>query len=102
VSGEHAGLKDRTGELFDGRWQIVEPLGHGGMSETYTARDADSGQTVVLKVPHASMIGDPATFSRYEREMKVGEQLHHPNIQGLIFAGHPGRGVPPYMVLEYI
>lgn len=95
-------MEYELGQTVDGRYQILSPLGHGGMSEAYKARDRESGQVVVLKIPHASLIGDPATFSRYQREMEIGKRLQHPHIQHLIAEGKPGGGVAPYMVLEYV
>jgi serine/threonine-protein kinase len=71
------------------------------MNDAYMARDRTTGQTVVLKVPFSSLIGDPATFSRYQRELEIGKRLHHPNIQQLLDDGRLG-GVTPYLVLEYV
>jgi serine/threonine protein kinase len=48
------------------------------------------------------LIGDPATYSRYQRELEIGKRLHHPNIQQLLEEGRLGDGVGPYLVLEYV
>ncbi len=72
------------------------------MSEVYKATDLSTGQVVVVKIPHANLIGDPAAFSRYQREMEIGKRLAHPNIQHLIEEGRLGGGRAPYMVLEYV
>src|SRR5262249_28314486 len=90
------------GQDVDGRYEVLATLGQGGMGETYQARDCATGQTVVVKVPYAQLIGDPAVFSRYQREIEVGKRLQHPNVQRLIAAGQPGHGVAPYMVFEYV
>ena len=98
----NSALRFEPGEVLDGQYEVLSALGQGGMSETYRARDVNSGQVLVLKIPFASLIGDPATFSRYQREMEIGKRLDHPNIQKLMAEGRLGGGVAPYMVLEYV
>jgi len=91
-----------AGHVVDDRYEVVEPLGEGGMSEAYKARDRRDDRLVVLKIPHPGIIGDIATYTRYEREMAIGRQLDHPNVQRLLAEGKPGGGTGPYMVLEYV
>jgi serine/threonine-protein kinase len=91
-----------AGQTLNARYDILESLGSGGMGETYKARDRSTGQLVVLKVPYASMIGDPATYSRYQRELAIGQRLDHPGIQHLLGAGQVDGGVAPYVVFEYV
>jgi serine/threonine-protein kinase len=95
-------VRFETGDLVEGRYEVLCTLGHGGMNETYKARDRQTGQEVVLKIPYANLIGDPATFSRYQREMEIGHRLDHPHIQHLLAQGRLDNGLVPYMVLEYI
>ena len=95
-------MRYEVGQIIDEKYEILSAIAYGGMSETYKARDSETGQIVVVKIPHASLIGDPATFSRYQREMEIGKRLQHPNIQRLIAEGRLGGGVAPYLVLEYI
>jgi eukaryotic-like serine/threonine-protein kinase len=85
-----------------GRYDVLDLLGEGGMSESYRARDRATGETVVLKIPYANIIGDPATYSRYQRETEIGRRLVHPHIQRLIDTGHLDDGVAPYLVMEYV
>jgi serine/threonine-protein kinase len=91
-----------AGQTVNGKYDILESLGHGGMNDAYKARDRDSGRIVVLKIPHTSLIGDPATFSRYQRELEIGKRLDHPNIQHLLADGRLDGGVSPYLVLEFV
>src|SRR5579883_200694 len=72
------------------------------MSESYRANDARSGGQVVLKFPHVGLIGDPAVFSRFQREIEIGRRLVHPNVQRLLDAGRLDNGVSPYIVMEYV
>jgi len=94
-------LQHDAGEIVDGRYRIVDRLGAGGMGATYRAIDEQTGKTVVVKIPSLALIGDPATFSRYQRELEIGQRLEHPGIQKLIASGQL-RGGAPYMVLDYV
>jgi serine/threonine-protein kinase len=87
------------GQLID-RYQVVAALGQGAFSETYEARDERSGALVVLKVPHPAILGDPATFDRFRREMSIAHRIDHPGIQRSLDEGD-ARSVP-YMVFEYV
>ena len=95
-------MRYEAGQTVNGKYEILETLGQGGMNDAYKARDRSSGQLVVLKVPFISLIGDPATFSRYQRELEIGKRLHHPNIQRLLEEGRLDGGVAPYLVLEFV
>jgi len=95
-------MRYQAGETVNGKYEILEGLGQGGMNDAYKALDRSTGRLVVLKVPFASLIGDPATYSRYQRELEIGKRLHHPNIQQLLEEGRLGDGVGPYLVLEYV
>jgi len=94
-------LRLQSGQTV-GRYEVLESIGQGGMSESYRARDRESGQTVVLKVPYASIIGDPAAFGRYEREIEIGRRLVHPHIQRVLDTGRLEDGGTPYIVTEYV
>jgi serine/threonine-protein kinase len=95
-------MRFQAGETVNDRYEIVAALGQGGMNDAYQARDRVTGQVVVLKIPFMSLIGDPATYSRYQRELEIGKRLHHPNIQRLLDEGRLDDGVAPYLVLEYV
>jgi eukaryotic-like serine/threonine-protein kinase len=100
--GRVGSMRFEVGQTVNDRYEILESLGQGGMNDAYKARDRTNGRLVVLKVPFTSLIGDPATFSRYQRELEIGKRLHHPNIQQLIDDGRLDGGVAPYLVLEYV
>jgi serine/threonine protein kinase len=102
IKGRLGDMGYAAGQTVNDRYEILESLGHGGMNDTYKARDRTSGRLVVLKIPFSSLIGDPATFSRYQRELEIGKRLHHPNIQELLEEGRIDGGVAPYLVLEYV
>lgn len=90
------------GQSVAGRFEVIDLLGEGGMSESYRALDRDTGQTVVLKIPYASVIGDPATYSRYQREIEIARRLVHPHIPRLLDTGHLDGSPAPFIVMEYV
>jgi eukaryotic-like serine/threonine-protein kinase len=103
VTAGHVGsMRYEAGQTVQGKYDILEPLGQGGMNDAYKARERETGRLVVLKIPFSSLIGDPATFSRYQRELEIGKRLHHPNIQRLLADGRLDGGVSPYLVLEFV
>jgi Tol biopolymer transport system component len=63
-----------------GPYEIVAPLGSGGMGEVYRARDGTLGRDVAIKVLLASVAGDADHLSRFSREAHVLASLNHPNI----------------------
>lgn len=82
-----------------GAYTLVRDLSAGGMGQAYLARDA-SGGLAVVKFPHISIIGDPALYDRYLRELEIGRRLRHPHIQRVLDSGeHEGH---PYIVTEYV
>ena len=71
-----------------GPYEIVSPLGAGGMGEVYRARDARLGRDVALKFLPADLADDPERHARFEREAKVLASLNHPNIAVLYGLEH--------------
>src|SRR5690242_659229 len=63
-----------------GPYEIVSPLGAGGMGEVYRACDKRLGRDVALKVLPEAFAGDAQRMLRFEREAKVLASLNHPNI----------------------
>jgi serine/threonine protein kinase/tetratricopeptide (TPR) repeat protein len=63
-----------------GTYEIVAPLGAGGMAEVYRARDLRLGREVALKVLPDSLAGDAGRRARFEHEARTVAGLNHPNI----------------------
>jgi Tol biopolymer transport system component/predicted Ser/Thr protein kinase len=63
-----------------GPYQILAPIGAGGMGEVYRAKDTKLDREVAIKVLPASFAQDAARMARFEREAKVLASLNHPNI----------------------
>src|SRR5215469_11522119 len=63
-----------------GPYEIVAPIGAGGMGEVYRARDTKLNRDVAIKVLPTAFAADPERMARFEREAKVLASLNHPNI----------------------
>ena len=63
-----------------GPYEILSPLGAGGMGEVYKARDSKLKRDVAIKVLPASLAGDSDALARFEREAHAVAALNHPNI----------------------
>jgi len=63
-----------------GPYEILSPIGAGGMGEVYRARDSRLGRDVAIKVPPEHLASDAAALARFEREARAIAALSHPNI----------------------
>src|ERR1017187_7595862 len=63
-----------------GPYEIVAPIGAGGMGEVYRAKDTKLGRDVAVKILPAALAQDPDRLARFEREAKVLASLNHPHI----------------------
>src|SRR5580692_997746 len=70
-----------------GPYEILAPLGAGGMGEVYRARDTRLERAVAIKILPAHLSADPARKMRFEREAKTVSALNHPNICSLFDVG---------------
>jgi eukaryotic-like serine/threonine-protein kinase len=83
-----------------GPYEIVSPLGAGGMGEVYRARDTRLDREVAIKVLPADLSSDASLKQRLEREAKAVSKLSHPHICTLHDIGHQ-EGVD-FLVMEYL
>src|SRR4030095_6566258 len=83
-----------------GRYQILSPLGAGGMGEVYLARDPKINRDVAIKVLPAAFSADSERLRRFEQEAQAAGALNHPNILS-IYDGDPHDG-SPYVVSELL
>src|SRR5437868_8509095 len=83
-----------------GPYEIVSPLGAGGMGEVYRARDTRLGREIALKVLPDDFAGDASRRQRFEQEARAASALNHPNILSIYDVGSE-NGVA-YMVSELV
>ena len=83
-----------------GPYEIVSPIGAGGMGEVYKARDSRLDRTVAIKVLPEHVAADPNLKQRFEREAKTISSLNHPHICTLHDIGSQ-NGVD-FLVMEYL
>src|SRR5271166_385678 len=83
-----------------GPYEIVGPLGAGGMGEVYRARDSRLGREVAIKVLPATFSRDPERLRRFEQEARATAALNHPNILAVYDIGHHEES--PYVVTELL
>jgi len=73
-----------------GPYEILSPLGAGGMGEVYRARDSRLGRDVAVKVLPEHLARDPDALARFQRESRAVAALSHPNIRVLHDVGQEG------------
>jgi eukaryotic-like serine/threonine-protein kinase len=83
-----------------GPYEILSPLGAGGMGEVYRARDTKLNREVALKVLPEAFAADPQRMARFEREAQVLASLNHPNIAAIY--GLEESGTAPALVMELV
>ena len=83
-----------------GPYEILAPLGAGGMGEVYRARDTRLDREVAIKVLPQHLADDPDSRQRFEREAKVLAALSHPNILAIFDVGSE-NGVS-FVVMELL
>jgi serine/threonine protein kinase/Tol biopolymer transport system component len=83
-----------------GPYEIVEPIGAGGMGEVYRAHDPRFGRDVAIKLLPAAFANDEGRVARFEREARAAGSLNHPNVLTVHDFGREGGA--PYLVSELL
>src|SRR5882724_842334 len=83
-----------------GPYEIVSPLGAGGMGEVYRARDTRLDRTVAIKVLNSQLTASAELRARFEREAKIVSQLQDPHICVLHDVG--SENGTDYLVMEFL
>ena len=73
-----------------GAYEVIAPLGAGGMGAIYRARDPRLDREVAIKVLSTELAKDPVALTRFEREAMSVAKLSHPNILSIFEFGHEG------------
>src|SRR5689334_9136915 len=83
-----------------GTYDVVAPLGSGGMGEVYRARDTRLGREVAIKTIPPGLGHDPERLGRFEREAQLLAALNHPHIAAIY--GIESHGGTQFLVLELV
>lgn len=96
-------MSDLTGELIDGRYQLVRQMASGGMASIYEAIDTRLDRKVAVKIMHSHLAQDEQFVERFIREAKAAAALSHPNIVAVQDQGWNQNGTPAiFLVMEMI
>ena len=85
-----------------GPYEIVAPIGAGGMGEVYRARDGRIKRDVAIKILPVSFSGDADRLRRFELEAQSAGALNHPNITAVYDVGTDSSSGAPYVVTELL
>ena len=89
------------GTVLDGKYEIVQRLGSGGMGEVYLVRHVHLQELRVIKILRQDLAADPVAQKRFVREARLATQIKHPNVAILYdFSRLPDGSF--YMVWEHI
>ena len=83
-----------------GTYEVLAPIGAGGMGEVYRARDTKLGREVAIKVLPDTFAQNPERLARFKREAKLLASLNHPNIATI--HGLEESGGTHYLVMELV
>lgn len=86
-------------QLVDGRYELIEVIGSGGMATVWRARDIKLERMVALKRPHPVPVGDPR-HDRLAREARLSASINHPHLVTVHDAGSDTEGL--YLVMELV
>ena len=96
-------MSDLTGELIDGRYQLIRQMATGGMASIYEALDTRLDRRVAVKIMHSHLAQDEQFVERFIREAKAAAALSHPNIVAVQDQGWNQNGTPAiFLVMEMI
>ena len=96
-------MSDLTGELIDGRYQLIRQMAAGGMATIYEALDTRLDRKVAVKVMHPHLAQDEQFVERFIREAKASAALSHPNIVSVQDQGWNQHGAPAvFLVMELV
>ena len=83
-----------------GPYEVVAPVGEGGMGEVYRARDTRLNRSVAIKILPEAIASDPMRMQRFEQEARTVAALNHPNVLAVYDVGVQEE--TPYLVMELL
>ena len=82
-------------------YELLQPLGAGGMGEVWLATEVRLGRKLALKLLPSELTRDAARVSRFEQEARAASALRHPNVCTILALGETADGVH-YIAMEYV
>lgn len=96
-------MSDLTGELIDGRYQLLRSMAVGGMATIYEALDTRLDRKVAVKIMHPHLANDEEFVNRFIKEAKAAAALSHPNIVHVQDQGwNQGGARAIFLVMELV
>jgi len=77
----------KPGELFEGRYELLDILGSGGVGTVFRALQTDINRYVAIKILHQHIAVDPEFRQRFLREAQALNKLNHPNVVSVYHMG---------------
>ncbi len=90
-----------VGQVIEGKYEILEVLGGGGMGLVYKAKHLLMNRTVAIKMLLPEVIGSETALARFQQEAQAASSLNHPNILTVFDFGQTADG-KPYLVMDYL
>jgi hypothetical protein len=84
------------------RYQLLRPLGHGGMGAVFLARDPSLKRLVAIKVLSPYFVAEATAYARFTREARAVAALSHPNVVSVYAVGETVELGLPYIVMQYV
>lgn len=100
-----------TGRLLNGRYEVQEMIGRGGMADVYRGLDGRLGRDVAIKVLKSTLSTDPSSRTRFRNEAMAASKMAHPTVVRVFDAGDeldaegvdiPSGSTTPYIVMEHV
>jgi serine/threonine protein kinase len=91
------------GRILDGKYEVIERLGEGGMGAVYRARRLHIGDEVAVKVLHSDLVVNDRAIERFRREARSAAFISHPNVVSIHdFSDAQSSETPAYIVMELV
>ncbi|MBW7934193.1 MAG: protein kinase [Gemmatimonadaceae bacterium] len=90
-----------TGQVLEGRYNIIKKLGEGGMSYVYLGEDIATKEQFAIKVLSPTLVKDANAMARLRREAALGMRLAHPNVCHIVRLGETEDGIV-YVVMPFV
>jgi serine/threonine protein kinase/formylglycine-generating enzyme required for sulfatase activity len=91
-----------AGSLFAGEFEVLRPLGEGGMGAVYVVRQISTGVERALKIMHPQLVNDDKLRQRFLQEAKIGAQIESDHVVAVVGAGVDGDKGIPWIAMELL